>query len=53
MLRLVSDHPVPDRLPDLWLRAVVQWQIVWLQGYAAGCTTLADIANAQVERMRP
>lgn len=52
MLRLVSDHPLPDTLPDAWLRVMVQWQIVWLRSYAVGCTTLADLADAQLDRVR-
>ena len=54
-LKLVSDQkPVrADTLPDVWLRAGLQWQIVWLRGYAAGLHALADIADAQLKRMRP
>ena len=53
-LKLVSDQkPVRDALPDVWLRAGLQWQIVWLRSYAAGLNALADIANAQLAERRP
>lgn len=54
MLRLVSDQtPVRDTLPEAWLRASWQWQIVWLRLTATSFTALADIASAELERIRP
>jgi hypothetical protein len=52
-LKLVSDHePVRDTLPEAWLRASWQWQIVWLRIAASGLHALADVADAQLERIR-
>ena len=52
-LKLVSDRePVRDTLSDAWLRAGLQWQIVWLRGYAAGLHAVADAVDAQLEKLR-
>jgi hypothetical protein len=53
MLKLVSDRPGRDTLPEAWLRAVVQWQVVWLRSYATGYNALADLVSAELDRIRP
>ncbi|MBR0879637.1 hypothetical protein ACVMGC_001038 [Bradyrhizobium barranii subsp. barranii] len=42
-LRLVTSKPSnpPDDLATVWLRAAVQWQVVALYAWAAGCQALA------------
>jgi hypothetical protein len=55
MLKLVvTNNPVEgsDSLAITWTRAVLQWQIVFFYGIAAGAQMLAASIEHQCDRLR-
>jgi hypothetical protein len=53
-LKLVSNHQTTteDSLSLAWSRAVLQWQIVFFYGIAAGAQMLAVSIEHQCDRLR-